>query len=74
MYISAFEVGSGKASVKKNTLKVVCTDGNFSYEEELGMHTDIKHVISKSENVWFCATTLPDCTKKPSVTSNLYKC
>ena len=49
MYISAFEVGLGKASVKKNTLKVVCTDGNFSYEEELGMHTDIKHVLSKSE-------------------------
>ena len=49
MYISAFEVGLGKASVKKNTLKVVCTDGNFSYEEELGMNADIKHVVSKSE-------------------------
>ena len=57
MRISALEVDPGKDlllrklinKIGENTLKVVCTDGNFSYEEELGMHTDIKHVISKSE-------------------------
>ena len=55
--ITAFEVGSGKASILRklinkigeSNLKIVCTDGNFLYEEELGMHTDIKHVVSKSE-------------------------
>ena len=82
MRITAFEVGPGKASVLRklidkigeNNLKIVCTDRNFSYEKELGMNADIKHIVSKSENVWFCTTTLPDCTEKPSVTSNLYKC
>ena len=62
MYISAFEVGLGKASVLRklidkigeNNLKIVCTDRNFSYEKELGMNADIKHIVSKSENVWFC--------------------
>ena len=57
MRITAFEVGPGKASVLRklidkigeNNLKIVCTDGNFSYEEELGMNADIKYVISKSE-------------------------
>ena len=50
-------MGSGKASVLRklidkigeNNLKIVCTDGNFSYEEELSMNADIKHVINKSE-------------------------
>ena len=57
MRIVVFEVGPGKVSVLRklinkigeNNLKIVCTDGNFSYEEELGMNADIKHVISKSE-------------------------
>ena len=57
MYITAFEVGAGKVSVLsklinkigENNLKIVCTDGNFSYEEELGINANIKHVISKSE-------------------------
>ena len=56
MRISAFEVGAGKVSVLRklinkigeNNLKIVCTDGNFSYEEELGMNAEIKHVVSKS--------------------------
>ena len=38
-----------RLSFKKINLKIVCTDGNFSYEEELGMNADIKYVISKSE-------------------------
>ena len=49
MCITAFEVGPGKASVLRKlidkigekNLKIVCTDGNFSYEEELGMNADI---------------------------------
>ncbi len=57
MRITAFEVAPGKASVLsklinkigKNNLKIICTNGNFSYEGELGMHTDIKYVLSKSE-------------------------
>ena len=44
MYITAFEVAPGQSSVLrklidkigKNNLKIVCTDGNFAYEEELG--------------------------------------
>ena len=55
--ITAFEVGPGKASVLRKlidkigekNLKIVCTDGNFSYEEELEMNADITHVVSKSE-------------------------
>ena len=50
-------MGSGKASVLRklidkigeNNLKIVRTDGNFAYEEELSMNADIKHVINKSE-------------------------
>ena len=57
MRISAFEVDPEKDLVLRklinkigeNNLKIVCTDGNFSYEEELSMNADIKHVISKSE-------------------------
>lgn len=57
MRITAFEVGPGKTSVLRklinkiggNNLNIVCTDGNFSYEEELGMYPDIKHIVSKSE-------------------------
>ena len=49
MRITAFEVGPEKSSVLRklinkigeNNLKIVCTDGNFSYEEELGMNADI---------------------------------
>ena len=66
MRISAFEVAPGKSSVLRklinkigeNNLNIVCTDGNFSYEEELGMDADIKHVVSKSEN-WFGSALLP---------------
>ena len=55
--ITAFEVVPGKTSVLRklidtngdNNLKTVCTDGNFSYEKELGMNADITHVVSKSE-------------------------
>ena len=49
MRISAFEVETDSLNFKQINLKIVCTDGNFSYEEELGMNADIKHVISKSE-------------------------
>ena len=57
MRITAFEIGPGKSSVLRklinkigeNNLKIVCTDGNFSYDEELGMNADIKHIVSKSE-------------------------
>ena len=57
MRITAFEIGPGKSSVLRklinkigeNNLKIVCTDGDFSYDEELGMNADIKHVVSKSE-------------------------
>ena len=57
MRITAFEIGPGKASILRklidkigeNNLKTVCTDGNFSYEEELGKNANIKHVVSKSE-------------------------
>ena len=53
MRVSAFEVGIRKVSVLRklinkigdNNLKIVCTDGNFSYEEELGMNADIKHIV-----------------------------
>ena len=55
--ITAFVLGPGKSSVLRklinkigeNNLKIVCTDGNFSYEEELGINADIKHIVSKSE-------------------------
>ena len=30
-------------------LKIVCTDGNFRYDEELRSIPHIRHVISKSE-------------------------
>ena len=64
--ITAFEVGSGKASVLRklinkigeNNLKIVCTDGNFSYDTELSVNADIKQVVSKSEN-WSGITLLP---------------
>ena len=64
--ICAFVVGSGKRkslrklidNIDENNLNIVCTDGNFSYEEELGMDADIKHVVSKSEN-WFGSALLP---------------
>ncbi|MBQ2173723.1 MAG: IS1 family transposase, partial [Alphaproteobacteria bacterium] len=36
-------------NIDANNLKIVCTDGNFAYEEELSMNANIKHVISKSE-------------------------
>ena len=57
MRITAFEAGPGKASVLRkliykigeNNLKIFCTDGNFSYEEELGMNANIKHAVSKVE-------------------------
>ena len=57
MCISAFEVGPGKKTILRkllnklgeNNLNVVCTDGNFSYAEELSMNADIKHIVSKSE-------------------------
>ena len=49
MRISAFEVETDSLNFKQINLKIVCTDGNFSYEEELGMNADIKYVISKSE-------------------------
>ena len=55
--ICAFVVGPEKRkslrklidNIDANNLKIVCTDGNFAYEEELGMNADIKHVVSKSE-------------------------
>ncbi len=55
--ITAFEVGTGKISILQklidkigeNNLKIVCTDGNFSYEKELSINAGIKHVVSKSE-------------------------
>ena len=57
MRITAFEIGPGKSSVLRklinkigeNNLKIVCTDGDFSYDEELGMNADIKHIVNKSE-------------------------
>ena len=57
MCITAFEVGPGKASVLRklidkigeNNLKIVCSDGNFSYKEELGINANITHIVSKSE-------------------------
>ena len=57
MYITAFEVAPGQSSVLRklidkigeNNLKIVCTDVNFSYEEELCLIADIAHVVSKSE-------------------------
>ena len=57
MRIMAFKVGPGKALVLKKlidkiggkNLKIECTDGNFSYEKELGKNANIKHVVSKSE-------------------------
>ena len=57
MRITAFKVGPGKASVLRklinkigeNNLKIVCTDGNVSYEKDLGKNANIKHVVSKSE-------------------------
>ena len=66
MRITAYEVGSGQASVLRkliskigeNNLNIVCTDGNFLYDEELDMNADIKHVVSKSEN-WFGFSILP---------------
>ena len=44
MRITAFEIGPGKASILrklidkigKNNLKIVCTVGKLTYEEELG--------------------------------------
>ena len=35
--------------IGEDNLKIVCTDGNFAYENELGMNADIKHIVSKSE-------------------------
>ena len=35
--------------IGEDNLKIVCTDGNFAYEDELGMNADIKHIVSKSE-------------------------
>ena len=57
MCITAFEVEPGKASVLRklidkigeNNLKIVCSDGNFSYKEELGINANITHIVSKSE-------------------------
>ena len=57
MRITAFEIGPGKSSVLRklsnkigeNNLKIVWTDGDFSYDKELGMNADIQHVVSKSE-------------------------
>ena len=56
MRIPAFKVGPEKSSVLRklidkigeNSLKIVYTDENFSYEKELGMNTIITHVVSKS--------------------------
>ena len=56
MRITAFEVGPGNSKILRklitkigeNSLNIVCTDGNYSYEEELGINADIKHIISKS--------------------------
>ena len=61
-----------RLSFKKINLKIVCTDGNFSYEEELGMNDEIKHVISKSEN-WFGITLLPrSIASKNQVLQQIY--
>ena len=57
MRITGFEVVPGKASVLRklikkigeNNLKIVCTYGNFSYEERPGMNSKFKHVMRKSE-------------------------
>ena len=57
MCITAFEVGPGTVSILRklidkideNNLKIVCTDGNFSYEKELSIDANITHVVSKSE-------------------------
>jgi IS1 family transposase len=53
---AGFEVGDGGAAtfqklwkrVKIHTLKIVCTDGNWSYSDVLILE-DIQHVVSKSE-------------------------
>ncbi len=55
--IPAVEVGEGTRKVVKNLLctveldkiKIVCTDGNFRYNETLRCIHHIRHVISKSE-------------------------
>ncbi len=55
--ITAFEVAPRQSSVLRklidkigeNNLKIVCTDGNFSYDKDLGMNADIMHAVSKSE-------------------------
>ena len=55
MCITAFEVGPGKASVLRklidkigeNNLKIVCTDENFAYKEELEINANITYVFSK---------------------------
>ena len=55
--ITAFEIGSWKASVLRevinkigeNNLKTVCTDGNFAYNAELSVNANIKHVESEFE-------------------------
>ena len=57
MRIIAFEVGPGKVSVLRKLINKiegkivcpdsVCTDRNFSYEEELDRNADILHVASK---------------------------
>ena len=57
MRITAFEVGPGNSKtlrklitkIGENNLNIVCTDGNYSYGEELGINADIKHIVSKSE-------------------------
>ena len=57
MCITSFEVAPGQSSVLRklidkigeNNLKIVYTDVNFSYEEELGMNADIQHLVRKSE-------------------------
>ena len=47
--LTAFEVEADSLNFKQINLKSVCTDGNFSHDEGLGINADIKYIISKSE-------------------------
>ena len=66
MRITALEIGPGKSSVLRklinkigeNNLKIVCTDGDFSYDEELGMNADIKHVNQMLQQICVNVRTL----------------
>jgi IS1 family transposase len=53
---SAFEIGDGEAGtlrkllnkLDENNLKIVCTDGNQTYCEELSPNIDIQHIVTKA--------------------------